>query len=537
MKLNHESLKSGVWERKGYRVPGYPRQAMIDQTRQTPQWVHFGAGNIFRSFIAQIAQSDLDQGLTKTGIIVGEGFDFEILDRAYRPFDDLCIAVTLRAQGGIEKTVVGSIAQTLAMETETGDWRALEEVFRAPTLQMASFTITEKGYALADGTGRYLPPIQADFERGPLAPQTYLGKVCALCYARYCAGGVPLALVSMDNCSHNGERLRTAVLSFARQWTERGLADPGFLRYVEDPRQMAFPWTAIDKITPRPDKSVEKALCDDGLEDATPVETKMHTYVAPFVNAEEAQYLIIEDAFPNGRPPLSAPGVYVTDRETVEKFERMKVCTCLNPIHTALAVFGCLLGYGSIADEMKNGLLRKLAQDLAYDEALPVVVNPGIIDPAEFVDQVIEVRLPNPYMPDTPQRIATDTSQKLSIRFGETRKAYMASETLRVEDLRLIPLVLAGWCRYLLGIDDEGNAFSLSPDPLLETICPLLADIKLDEEREIGRALKPLLSDEAIFGLNLYQAGLGSRVEGYFARMLTTGGVRSTLAAAVNGKE
>ena len=32
--------------------------------------------------------------------------------------------------------------------------------------------------------------------------------------------------------------------------------------------------------------------------------------------------------------------------------ERMKVTTCLNPLHTALAVYGCLLGYTSIAAEM-----------------------------------------------------------------------------------------------------------------------------------------------------------------------------------------
>ena len=34
----------------------------------------------------------------------------------------------------------------------------------------------------------------------------------------------------------------------------------------------------------------------------------------------------------------------------------MKVCTCLNPLHTALAVYGCLLGYTKIGDEMRKTL-------------------------------------------------------------------------------------------------------------------------------------------------------------------------------------
>ncbi len=69
-----------------------------------------------------------------------------------------------------------------------------------------------------------------------------------------------------------------------------------------------------------------------------------------------------------------------TDRETVDKVEKMKVCTCLNPLHTALAVYGCLLGY-KISDEMKDTELKKLVERIGYVEGLPVVVNPGVLDP------------------------------------------------------------------------------------------------------------------------------------------------------------
>ena len=130
----------------------------------------------------------------------------------------------------------------------------------------------------------------------------------------------------------------------------------------------------------------------------------------------------------------------------------MKVCTCLNPLHTALAVYGCLLGYNLISEEMKNPSLKKLVEVIGYKEGLPVVINPGILDPKEFIDTVLNVRIPNPFMPDTPQRIATDTSQKLAIRFGETIKAYAVAPSLNVADLKLIPLVFAGWLRYLMAL-------------------------------------------------------------------------------------
>ena len=271
-------------------------------------------------------------------------------------------------------------------------------------------------------------------------------------------------------------------------------------------------------------------LKDVGFEDVEDIITSRKSYVSSFVNAEESEYLIIEDNFPNGRPALEEGGIIFTDRATVEKVEKMKVCTCLNPLHTALAIFGCLLGYDLISKEMEDPELKTLVEKIGYVEGFPVVVNPGIIDPKEFIDEVLQVRIPNPFIPDTPQRIATDTSQKLGIRFGETIKAYIAREDLNVTDLKLIPLVLAGWCRYLMGIDDNGDKMELSPDPLLEEVVPYVTTIVLGDKGSFHDQLKPILSNATIFGINLYEAGLGEKVEGYFAELVSgKGAVRKTL--------
>ena len=83
-----------------------------------------------------------------------------------------------------------------------------------------------------------------------------------------------------------------------------------------------------------------------------------------------------------------------TSRDIVEKAEAMKVSTCLNPLHTALAVYGCLLSFDKINEEMKDPDLVNLISGLSYKEGLPVVVNPEIIDPRTFLDTVINERFP-----------------------------------------------------------------------------------------------------------------------------------------------
>ena len=529
--LDSELKNREQWEKAGIELPRFDREAMKAATKEAPQWIHFGAGNIFRAFPAALQQKLLNEGIEKTGIVVAEGYDYEIIKKAYQPQDDLSLLVTLKANGTIEKTVIASLAESLTVDRQdAADWARLQEIFASSTLQMVSFTITEKGYSITGPDGDFRADVKADFAAGPDKADSYIGKLASLCHYRYTHGRAPLALVSMDNCSHNGDKLFAAVDAYAKAWTENGLAAEGFLAYIEDPAQVSFPWSMIDKITPRPDDSVKRMLGECGFEDTENIVTSKNTYVAPFVNAEEAQYLVIEDAFPNGRPALDKAGVIFTTRDTVERVERMKVCTCLNPLHTTLAVYGCLLGYTKISDEMKDADLVKLVEIIGYKEGLPVVTDPGILSPKKFIDEVLQIRVPNPFMPDTPQRIACDTSQKLSIRFGETIKEYIARPELDVESLKFIPMVQAGWCRYLMGVDDEGNAFTVSPDPMYEELAPLVAGVKLGEACDVHQVLKPILSNAKIFGIDLYEAGLGEYVESIFAELIAgKGAVRAAL--------
>lgn len=529
MILSDSGLKNREpWVEAGFELPEYDREKVRENTLKNPTWLHFGAGNIFRGFPAALQQKLLNDGKTDKGIIVCEGYDYEIIEKAYKPYDNLSVLVVLKPDGNMQKKVIASVVE--ALTTEQSNWQRLKNIFANPSLQMVSFTITEKGYSLKNAKGEYYGDVVSDFENGPEYPKSFIGKLASLCYERYRSGKYPLALVSMDNCSHNGTKLYEAVSAFAGEWVKNGLVEKGFADYINDPGKVSFPWSMIDKITPRPDPGVKEMLEESGLDSTEIITTSKNTYTAPFVNAEEPEYLVIENLFPNGRPSLEDAGVIFTDRETVDKVEKMKVCTCLNPLHTALAVYGCLLGYNAIYKEMEDEQLKALVEKIGFEEGLPVVINPGIINPEAFIREVVEKRLPNPFVPDTPQRIATDTSQKLAIRFGETIKAYQRREDLNAKDLKFIPLVFAGWLRYLMATDDDGKPFELSPDPLMDHLKKLVEGINLGDRGPFDEKLKPVLLDSSIFGVDLFEAGLADKVLGYFEELIQgPGAVRSTL--------
>ncbi|MBP2630445.1 MAG: Mannitol 2-dehydrogenase [Firmicutes bacterium] len=537
LSLERKSLKNTVlWQQAGIEIFTFHDEEMIAETTKRPQWIHFGPGNIFRAFIASLQQTLLNKGKVNTGIIAVAPYDNEVIENIYRPHDNLSLLVTMNVDDSIEKQVIGSISESLVCHSKyADDWARLKVVMQEPSLQIASFTITEKGYKIKDFSGVYSQDVQYDVQHGLKAPKSFMGRIAALLYLRYQTGQYPLALLSLDNCSNNGQKLKDALIDIVKLWISNGFVEKGFYDYLNCHEKVAFPCSMIDKITPRPSVKVKNLLEESGFKSTEFLCTKRNSYYAPFVNAEKTEYLVIEDDFPNGRMPLEEAGVIFTDLETVDKVEKMKVCTCLNPLHTALAIFGCLLGYTLISDEMKNPLLRKLVEQIGYVEGMPVVINPGVLEPEKFMKEVIEVRFPNPNILDTPQRIASDTSQKIGIRFGETIKAYVQNKELDASCLNYIPLVIAGWCRYLIGLDDRGKQFVLSPDPLLTQLQDQLKEVEFGQPKSLKEQLKPILSNQELFGSDLYQVGLGVKIENYVKEMLNgVGAVEQTLEKYVH---
>ena len=535
--------ESAAWQKAGVTLPTYDIEAMRQTTKRSPTWVHFGAGNLFRAVHAPIAQKLLDSGATDRGILVAESFDPAIVDQAYTPFDDRYLQVILKADGSMKTSLVTSVAGAYPLGEDPKPLRDLRLVFRNPSLQMVTTTITEKGYALVDSQGRPLPWIAPEFEGGPDKAKSAIAVITALLLERYQAGALPLALVSTDNFSRNGERFGQAVRQMADEWIGRGLAEKGFGDYLRDKNKITFPLTMIDRITPNPDKEVGRRLKALGIADSEPFRTRGGTAMAPYTNTEETWYWVVEDDFPAGRPPLEKAGVYMADKDTVNAADQMKVTTCLNPLHTALAVFGMLLGYPTMSKTIADPDLKALVTRLGYVEGLPVVEDPGIFSPKEFLRQVIEIRVPNPGLPDTPARICADTSQKIPVRYGITISKYIRAKDLDTADLEAIPLIIAAWLRLLIGsdgngTDDAGRPVKLSPDPRLEELQRILVDIPLNgsaKKETLTTTIKSILADTSIFGTDLNATPLADKIETFLTAMCQgNGAVASTLHKAAS---
>lgn len=538
MKLTVKGIKEKEgWEKNGIVLPEYDVEAVSARAKEAPVWVHFGIGNIFRVFIGGIADGLLEKGMLDRGITCVETFDYDVVDKIYEPYDNLGLSVILHGDGTREYKVLGSLAEAVkAQSSDSAQWNRLKEIFASESLQMVSFTITEKGYALHKADGTFFPFVEADVNNGPDKATGAMAVLVAMLHERYKAGKYPLALVSMDNCSQNGARLRESVLTMAKEWQKKGFVEDDFINYVSDEKVIAFPWTMIDKITPSPSEQIADDLENLGVEDMRPVITSKKTYIAPFVNAEKPQYLVIEDSFPNGRPALEKGfGVYMADRNTVNLSERMKVTVCLNPVHSATGPLGVVLGYDLFAHMLNtNEDMMKMARMIAYKEGLPVVPNPGILSPQAFVDELFNDRFPNEYLGDTNLRLAVDVSQMVGIRFGETIKSYV-EKFGDASSLTAIPLGIAGWLRYMLAVDDNGNKYELAPDPMNEEIQEQLKDIVVGKPETLKEQLKPILSNERLFYTDLYKDGVGEKIENMFREMIAgSGAVKATIHKYVN---
>ncbi len=479
------------------------------------KWAHFGPGNIFRGYICDLAQKMLDSGELENGILAIETFDKEIIEKVFKPCDNLTYLVRMDKTGEFEEKVIASISDGIYYFDEI---ERVKKLFKNNMLEIVSFTISEKGYNIFNDLGEVSDHIKnEDFEN----PKHLMAIMTRLLFERYQVNA-PITLVSMDNCHENGETLKNAIIKIANIWKNKKLVDEEFIEYLQN--KVSYPLSMIDKITPRPSEDIYKYLKEKDLE-MDIVITEKKSYMAPFVNCECAEYLVIEDNFKNGRPKFEDFGIYMTDRDTVNKAEIMKVTTCLNPIHTAIGPVGCLFNYDFIWQTIKDEDILKLACKLGYDEGMKVVVDPKIIDPKSFLDEVIYDRFMNPFIPDTPQRIAVDASQMLNIRFGQTIKAYIKSSELDAKNLIAVPMAIALWCRYLVAIDDNGNSFELSPDPMLEELCKEFEGVKLGDKPSI----KHILNNNKIFDFDIYEV-LGEKIEEMFFSMMSgKGAVRETL--------
>ena len=114
MKLTLENLKNReAWERAGISLPAYDVAALAERTKKAPVWVHMGIGNIFRIFMGGIADRLVSGGFMDKGITCVETFDFDLVDKIYRPCDNLTLSVILKNDGTRDCRVLGALTEAV----------------------------------------------------------------------------------------------------------------------------------------------------------------------------------------------------------------------------------------------------------------------------------------------------------------------------------------------------------------------------------------------------------------------------------------
>ena len=143
----------------------------------------------------------------------------------------------------------------------------------------------------------------------------------------------------------------------------------------------------------------------------------------------------------------------------VRPYEMMKI-RLLNAGHFALGYLGYLTGHSYVHDTMRDRDLRRFVRRVMDEEVTPLLTAPTGVDLEAYKDQLLE-RFANPDIQDTLVRICQDGSSKAPKFVLPSISERLAQENLP----RLLSLVVAGWLRYLSGVDEKGQPITVD-DPM-----------------------------------------------------------------------
>jgi mannitol 2-dehydrogenase len=436
-----------------------------DQTDLCGGIVHLGVGGFHRSHLAAYLH-DLLQAHRTAYSIVGAGL---------LP-SDLGMADALLAQGGLyvlierdgadaHAAVIGSISHYLYAAADSGP---LVRTMADPSTHIVSLTITESGYPVVAGQFVETDELREDARSD--CPASAFGVLACALDARRQAGLPPFTIMSCDNLPGNGDVARVAAIGAAAMRSDR------LAQWIET--SGAFPNAMVDRITPATtDADRQFVRSRFGVEDRWPVACE------PF------RQWALEDEFCDGRPPFEEAGVVTTT--DVSPYEQMKL-RLLNGSHTGLAYHAALAGIELVDQAMAEPAIERFVRTLMRDEVAPNLVSPRGIDLDEYQASLIH-RFSNPAIGDQVARVCLDGSSKFPTFIVPSVEAQVE----RGGSVRMLALVLAGWCRYLRGRADDGSPLTLAHDPFLADAVDAAMASREEPRRFMGysRALGTRLGD------------------------------------------
>lgn len=466
-----------------------------DRTKLVPRIVHLGFGafhrahqGVYTDILA--AEHNSDWGYCEINLIGGEQ---QIADLKQQ--DNLYTVAEMSADAWTAR-VVGVVKTALHAQVDGLD--AVLAAMCEPQVAIVSLTITEKGYCHSPATGQLMldhPMIAADLQN-PQQPKSAVGVIVEALARRKAAGLPAFTVMSCDNMPENGHVMRNVVTAYARA------VNAELAQWIE--QNVTFPSTMVDRIVPAvtPDTL-------DKIEQLTGVRDPAGVACEPF------RQWVIEDNFAAGRPEWEKAGAELV--ADVIPFEEMKL-RMLNGSHSFLAYLGYLAGYQHINDCMGDENYRLAAHALMLQEQAPTLKVTGV-DLKRYADLLIE-RYSNPALRHRTWQIAMDGSQKLPQRMLDSVRWHLAHNS----SFDLLALGIAGWMRYVGGVDEQGNAIEVN-DPLLPVIQKAVHESQEGESR-----VQALLGIDAIFGKELPHEGLFTHKVTQAYLSLLVDGAKATVA-------
>ena len=427
--LNNQTLSTlqGKLAIPAYRLAEHTPQIGI---------VHLGPGAFVRGHQAWYTEQALQFG--GDWAISAVSMRSPDVSQALTPQDGLYTLAVLDAVQSYQ--VIGAVQEVLIASEQYPQVLAR---LTAPATKYVTMTITEKGYCLnAAGTlDVNHAQIQQDLA-GAAQPVTAIGLLYTALAARYQANVAPFCVISCDNLTDNGHKLRRALIAFAE------LKDPTIANWLS--QQLISPCTMVDSITPATDDAiksqVEQVL---GLQDNWPI--KREAFVQ----------WVVEDILPADRPAWQQAGViYAQD---VSAFEKAKL-RLLNAPHSTMAYVGCLLGYETVFDAMQDQVLVAFIQQMINDEIMPSFIAPPELDVSQYSADIL-ARFRNPAIRHLLAQIAWDGSQKLPMRILPA----ISDNLAKGQPISKLAFAIAAWCRFIVKRYNDNEKLV---DPLAE---PLLA--------------------------------------------------------------
>lgn len=448
-------------------LPAAVQPPQYDRTQLRSRIVHFGFGAFHRAHQALLTNRVLNVQGGDWGICEISLFSGDVLMSQLREQNHLYTVLEKGADGN-QPIIIGAVNECLNAKLDS--LPAIIEKFCEPQVAIVSLTITEKGYCIDPASGKldlHQPRIEHDLQH-PSEPHSAPGILVEALSRRRERGLSPFTVLSCDNIPDNGHVVKNAVLGMAQT------RSPELAQWIAE--HVSFPATMVDRIVP--------AATDESL---TEISDVLGVFDPCAISCEPFIQWVIEDNFVAGRPEWEVAGVQMV--QDVQPWEQMKL-RMLNGSHSFLAYLGYLAGFAHINDCMQDEAFRTAVRHLMLEEQAPTLRITGV-DLTAYADSLIE-RFSNPALKHRTWQIAMDGSQKLPQRMLDGIRVHLQRET----PWPLLALGIAGWMRYVSGVDDAGQRIDIR-DPLADKIHAIVETSTVEER------VTALLTLKEIFGSDL----------------------------------